>query len=293
MFSGSLDYTICSTDPENYNRIYCNLVSPFTMYSSIVVSSLTCNCDIIIMDENDYIIIEEFNEKDNSWLPILYKMNKEFRAMDRDSALSLIQYLLSSELCELKENVNSFSTIYINEAGRLVLKRAGKYRIKEMSYNCTLISGFYNTEFPIEAKLEEATGLYVISSNSAGFTLSTPILYLVSNFGMQSYRSNKNEIHGSKIVMRINNSFVPNCPIIINNADFETIILSNDLSMLEFRLVDANIHEIKLLSPLYITIHVNAIKDEEIVSELMFSNEVQNELNKNIPQNSEEMNDQK
>ena len=82
---------------------------------------------------------------------------------------------------------------------------------------------------------------------------------------MQSYRNmNENDLSGAKIVMRLNNSFMASSPIMVNNADFETILLSNDLSCLEFTLVDAYMHEIKLLSPMYLSIHIRAIEDQEI-----------------------------
>ena len=82
---------------------------------------------------------------------------------------------------------------------------------------------------------------------------------------MQSYRNmNENDLSGAKIVMRLNNSFMASSPIIVNNAEFEVILLSNDLSCLEFTLVDAYMHEVKLLSPMYLSIHVCAIEDIEI-----------------------------
>ena len=65
--------------------------------------------------------------------------------------------------------------------------------------------------------------------------------------------------------MRINNSFSANYPIIVNNSEFETTLLSNDLSCLELTLVDAYMKEIKLLSPMYLSINVKAIADEEII----------------------------
>ena len=66
------------------------------------------------------------------------------------------------------------------------------------------------------------------------------------------------QLTGAKIVMRVNNSFQPSMPIINNNADFETILLSNDLSMLEFRLADSNLHDVHLLSPLYLSVQVRS-----------------------------------
>lgn len=58
MFTNSIDYTVCSTDPKHYNRINCNLTAPITKYSALLVSSLTTNCCIVILNENDWIEID-------------------------------------------------------------------------------------------------------------------------------------------------------------------------------------------------------------------------------------------
>ena len=101
---------------------------------------------------------------------------------------------------------------------------------------------------------------------SAGFNLLSPVLYLTSNVSIKSYRNVDDDfsLTGAKIVMRVNNSFQPSLPIINNNADFETVLLSNDLSMLEFRLVDANLNDVHLLSPLYLSVQVRSVPDEDI-----------------------------
>ena len=90
-------------------------------------------------------------------------------------------------------------------------------------------------------------------------------MYFCSNIAFKSYRNaDDSSLNGSKIVMRVNNSFSTSMPIINNNADFETVLLSNDLSMLEFRLVDANMHDIHLLSPLYLSVQVRSVADTDI-----------------------------
>ena len=106
--------------------------------------------------------------------------------------------------------------------------------------------------------------MYYVRSNSVWYTNLTPVLHLTSNIAINSYRNVNNELSGSKIVMRLNNSFMPGSPIIVNNADFETTLLSNDLSSLEFTLVDAFMKEVRLLSLMFLSIHVRAIPDEEI-----------------------------
>ena len=128
------------------------------------------------------------------------------------------------------------------------------------------MTGFYNTSFPVYSDYDEEID-YFIKANSSGFNLSTPVLYLLSNIGTLSYRNvNESELSGSKIVMRINNSFSASYPIIVNNSEFDVIIPSNDLSALELTLVDAYLHETKLMSPMYLSINVKAIPDDEPVS---------------------------
>ena len=46
MFSGLIDYTVSSTDPNNYNKIFCNLTAPATKYSIMTIICLTTNTNI-------------------------------------------------------------------------------------------------------------------------------------------------------------------------------------------------------------------------------------------------------
>ena len=265
MFTGSLDYTICSTDPKHYNRIYCNLTAPITKYAKMIVTCLTANCDIVVLTENDYITITEILSGE-SRKTTTYYANAKYKSLDTGSFTTL-----------LKENIlKLIEHVYLDESERLVIGHNHEFIIEDMSYNFKLLSGFYNVDLPIKSQYDSTLSYYAVFAESVGLSLLTPVLYLTSNIGMQSYRTNgsraggrtekDSEVCGAKIVMRLNNAFCSNAPIIVNNADFETTILSNDLSCLEFTLVDANMHEISLLSPLYLSIHVDAIPDIEIPS---------------------------
>ena len=247
MLKHSLDYTVCSTDPEHYNRINCNLPAPITRYCSLTVTCLTANCNIIVLNEDDYITI---NGK-------RYSLKTDYTNLNSETLAALLNNLF-------KQNELNI-TVSIDSAQRFVLKSSSSFTINSMTYNYKLVTGFFNTSFPIYSDYDE-TLEYFIKSNSAGFSLSTPVLYLLSNVGTLSYRNvNESELSGSKIVMRINNSFSASYPIIVNNSEFETIIPSNDLSALELTLVDAYMKEIKLLTPMYLSITVKIIKDEEII----------------------------
>ena len=106
--------------------------------------------------------------------------------------------------------------------------------------------GLYNAKFPLES-IEGA-----IKTKSVGFFQSTPILYLVSNVGAQCYQNRNRTYFDQTIVLIIYNSFSANLPIVCNNAEFSTMVSSNSLGNVWFKLVDANFEDIRLLSPLYI-----------------------------------------
>ena len=294
MFDGAIDYTICSTDPEHYNRISCNLITPSTYYTSIIVTSLTCNCDMLVLNQDDFVKVEFFPDKRE---PFIHEFRNAIpcKAFDRSSAISFVKKCLFEII---PDNIEEEELVYLDMfqedanfdsfTGLFRLSTKIRFRILDMSYNIKLITGFYNMKFPVESEYDSALEEYFVKAKSIGFTLSTPILYLTSNVGVQSYRTNLDTLldnqayglQGSKVVMRINNTFITDAPIIVNNADFQTIVPSNDLSMIEFKLVDANMREIHLLSPMYITIHAEAIKDEVLTNYIMFEDEVQRELQK-------------
>ena len=269
MYSSSIDYTVCSTDPTRYNRINCNLTAPVTKFSAMTVTCLTTNCNIMVLTGSDFVEINNNKTYFNAY----------YSNLNPDTLAVILNDLLEPTI-----------TCSTDEARRLTLTSSKQFILNDLSYNSKLITGFYNTDLPIQSIYDEKLDKYVIKAMSVGFMLSTPVLYLISNVGMQSYRNlDRDDLCGAKIVMRVNNSFQDNYPIIINNADFVTELPSNDLSSLEFTLVDAYMHEIKLLSPMYLAINVRAVPDEEIIGayESVFG---QNQIstNNNVSNNNEQ-----
>lgn len=270
MIHESLDFTVCSTDPKHYNRISVKLPSPITRLSKVVVSSLIANNDIIVLDADDYIQING----------IQYSFNKAYSSTII-SNIDTFAALLNSTL-KAKESDVSVAT---DETNRCVFKSIKPFHIDRMTYNFQLMTGFYNSSFPIHSDYDNGVGAeheyyYFIISESVGYVYSTPILYLLSNVGYQSYRTvNISDIAGSRVVMRLQNTYQANVPIISNNADFVFTVSSNDLAMLEFTLTDANLHELKMLSPMYITINVQAVPDAKIMPPI-FANDADSTNNK-------------
>ena len=154
-----------------------------------------------------------------------------------------------------------------------------------MSYNAKMVSGFYNDAFPLTLKEEVAPApanstMYYVEASSVGYSLLTPIFYLVSNLGSRCYDTIDKDYFSHKVLMRVSNGFMANYPIINGNAEFTSLVHVDSLSDIEFHLVDANMHPIKLLSPMYLSVHVETIEDpdaQSIYDEIMKQRQQQQE----------------
>ena len=259
-------YTINSTDKDHYNRISANLEGPNTEYSVFQVTELTARCSILILTSQDYFTI---NSKQ-------YFFSTDYSDLNNETFVTLVDDLIANDgyYCEL------------DSAYRVHLLAENEFELSDMTYNCRLLFGLHDIKLPLISKendnLKPIEITYVdddgevktktidvkqeVVVESVGFTLSTPVLYLLSNVGAKTFRNklddtDKTYMSTLRTAMRINNSFSANFPIVSGNSDFQTVIKSNDLSNVMFWLVDANLKELTLLSPLYITIHVFPIPD--------------------------------
>lgn len=256
-----MEYTIASTDENHYNRIRVNLPLPSWKYSNVMITSCVCNCNILVMKKGDYI---DFTIKDHevsegqSPIGVAYKLTITANITDIKSAQTLIATLPS--ISNLNNVPISFT---VNTDERITIYSQYEFTINDMSYNMKLILGMYNKiEFPISSTLNNST--YIYNIKSVGYFLSTPILYLLSNLGGVNYfnlSDEKHKIDASCISMRLLNSFTASMPIIGSNSEFSKITLSTDLTDFELILVDANLHEIDLLNPIYITINISNASD--------------------------------
>lgn len=257
MFNETIDYTICSYDPEHYNRIDVNLPSPQTRNAKMIITSLTTKCSIVVLNNDDFIQITVIRKEKAEFKRFNYTLNfkSSYTNLNVESFVEL-----------LKEQTSSIGIIpEIDYTGRIILtSKLYNFMITNASYNVIQLLGIYNQTLPISG--EHKNGSWSLACSSVGNYLSTPILYLVSNIGKSSFRNLNDAMNVSKIILRINNAFSADYPIVVSNADFEVVINSNDLSCAQFTLVDANMHEIKLLSPMYITIAIHGVIEEDVLT---------------------------
>ena len=237
MTDKSILYTITSTDPKHYNVMKSNLQLPFGDYCRLTVTNLTTKATFVVLNENDYITINN----------VRYYFQDEYSEMTIDAVVSVLnELLIDAKITASNDNV-----------GRLVLSSTTPFVISDMTYNVKMITGFYNDSLPLSSNNN------IIAASSAGFSLLTPILYLVSNLGAKCY-DNIDELYcDRKVLMRVSNSFSSSYPIVNSNMEFSSVIPVNSLSNIEFRLVDANMHDVKLLTPMYISVQTDSIDQQE------------------------------
>lgn len=240
MMTPLIDYTISSYDYNHYNRIDINLPSPPSRRVSMIVTSLTTKCSIVVIENDDYI---QINGKK-------YVFNNMYTDLNSETFCMLLNVLIK----------NSNVTASVDETGRILFESDTFFTINNASYNIIQLCGIYNEILPLNS--EYTGGTFSILAQSVGNYLSTPVLYLVSNVGKSSFRNLHENISISRIILRINNSFSANYPIIVTNADFEVDIPSCDLGNVQLTLVDSNMREVHLLNPIYITISVKIIEEE-------------------------------
>ena len=134
-------YTLSSTDPEHYNRVQAKLPIEYTeKFVNITVTSLTSNCNIEVMNENDYI---EFLIDD--------KLTKVFMKPYSKLTTASLPYVLQ----DIFTTANIKITATISDLDTLILTSDNKFYITDMSYNMKLITGFYSLKqnnYPIASQ---------------------------------------------------------------------------------------------------------------------------------------------
>ena len=241
-----MEYTIASTDPEHFNRIRVNLPLPPWKYSNVTITSFVANCNMLILKKGDYIMFDIDNTE--------YKLIINSNICNINNAATFIATLPSiSNSTEIPIEFN------VNTDERITISSSKQFIIKELSYNMKIILGlYYNIDFPIISTFNDDN--YVYNIQAVGYYLSTPVLYLLSNLGGVNYFNRSDEtykIDANSISMRMLNSFTASMPIISSNSEFSKITLSSDLTDFEIIIVDANLHEVEMLNPVYTTISIS------------------------------------
>lgn len=241
-----IDYTISSTDYEHNNRIYTNIASPNTEYCKMTITSLTTMANFVLLDKSDYIVIND----------VKYYIQDDFSDVNTASLVEYLNGIISVQTPEANIEV------YYDSCSRIYFASMNDITINDCSYNLKLMLGLVNVTLPISNN-QMLNVHKVLLCPDVGLYLSTPVLYLACNLGSNSYKNTQSSFTSMRILMRLTNSFFAKQPINHPNGDYTTTVRCSDLSDVRFTLIDANYHEVHLLSPMYLTIQIETIPDAE------------------------------
>ena len=274
-----IKFTEKSTNPNNYGNIHANLRVPFTQYSTLVIDSLTTNACFEVLNKDDYITFIETTINDDEEETL-----NEFTLSITESYSDLNSSSISTLLNDLLNIAGSNIKTIVDNTNRIVFVNELSFKIVSCSYRLKEVIGIYDQPLPIIAVESSGETNYILQCLSVGNYLSTAILYLIGSIGEKCFFNNEDKTTNRKILMRINNSYSANFPIIANNADFSVYALSNDFSDITFELVDARFNPIKLMSPMFLCGSLTGdLNAETINTSITITPEM---INKNNPENT-------
>ena len=208
----------------------------------MTITSLTTMANFVVLDTSDYITINDTT----------FNIQEDFSDVNTASLVEYLNGLMQSSGIE----------VYYDSCSRIYFTSMTDIVISDCSYNLKLMLGLVNVKLPISNNGMLNVHKMLLCPD-VGLYLSTPVLYLACNLGSKSYRTSDNGFTSMRILMKLTNSFFAKQPIVNANGDFTTTVRCSDLSDIRFTLIDANYHEVKLLSPMYLTVQLEAIPDAE------------------------------
>ena len=243
-----------SVDENNYSRLSITIPPLGSRYTAVRCDGFTANCNIRVLTNRDYLLMTVGETPYSFYFEDYTNLNAEMFA----------------ELLNVKFK-DANVECYVDGCNRLYFTCGKMFWFNDMSYNVKLLMGLYawkDEDIRSERVRAEQVGegKYKLQINSVGMYLSTPVLNLVSNIGDPSLRNNSDDsvnIQSCNTVLRINNSFSPNVPIIAGGDGSASIVPSGYVSGAVFILVDANMRQVDLLNPMYISLTLEPLSGYE------------------------------
>lgn len=233
--------SIKSNDPKKYNTVSFNLdITWNCSYVKYYVSSINTTGNILLTTTDDFI---NYNDGSDNTIRFENKFN----------------YTIN----EIKNILNKESAFEVSIKDRkLAITPTKDIVIQKPSHRVSLITGLYNTEFPLVLK----SGIEYIINDIPIFQHSK--LYLVSLQGQAVYSSIGNKEYTPSVIANIDTMIIDNKPFIYNfeqqGKPIKIKTNTDSLKYFEKRLVDFCYEPIVLQSLLFITLKIKPCNSADI-----------------------------
>ena len=255
----------------------------------------TENIDIATIDENGYItgvsagetkvIAKVYNPKSSTYvapdftreftITVAEKQELDIKSIDLPAEIVLTETEDTTIYPKITPFNATYSEIWVSENPAVATVNNGF--IRAISAGSTIIryqlkakNSVFERKIDITIKSQyNLVQRYNIISDSVGYMLSTPILYLLTNIGNSIFFNeihDQNKMQCGTVCMCMNNSYASSMPIVAMQGDITTKCAINATSDIFFILVDANMRPVKLLNPFYITVSIRPDEDQELIT---------------------------
>jgi len=144
-------------------------------------------------------------------------------------------------------------TITMDSSNRLIITANKEFSIKEASHGARLLFGLYHTQLPISSMQKQ------IKMPSVPYVSYGNILYLTARTDFVSVLNADDKEITRSIAYKVNELLYPGFPINCKLPGSWSIIHSDQLSSLEFQLMDFQLQPVVLHAPLYLTLEIERL----------------------------------
>ena len=245
-----------SVDENNYSRISITIPPLHSRYTAVRCDGFTANCNIRVLNKRDYMMMTI------GGVPATVYFEEDYTNLNVETW---------AELLNTKLNEKGI-VVGVDECNRLYMTCGSMFWFNDISYNVKLLLGLYawkDEDIRAQKVMAEQVSeeRFRLQIKSVGMYLSTPVLNLVSNIGNPSLRNNSDDvcnIQSCNTILRINNSFSPSMPIVAGGDGSSSIVPSGYVSGSVFILVDANMRQVDLLNPMYISLTLEPVNGYDV-----------------------------
>ena len=260
-------YYLVSTDKENYGTVKFN--SSIGVMSSLVayrISALSTIASFSMVTNDDYMVIETTLENETIELTLHFY---EHGAYEMRSLANTLNNLFEGELVPVEGDPPIDLDVEMDSTNRLIISANKEFTITKASHRVKLLLGLYDTQLPISS-----TGNTIVSP-SVPFLCYGNVLYLTARTDFISSLNQGDKEITRSICYRVNEFLYQGVPVCCKLPGNLSIIHSDQLSSLEFQLVDFQLQPVILHAPLFITLEVQRL---ERVNQLNTSDEFDTDL---------------
>ena len=250
-----MQFHLASSNPDDYGTI--KFRSSIGSLNSVVmyrVASLSTIASFSMTTNDDYLLIETTIENETVQLTLRFQ---EHGIFELRTLTYYLNTLFEGQLVSLEDDPPITFTISMDSTNRLIITANKEFSIIDASYGAKLVLGLYHSTLPISSTQKQ------ILMPSVPMLSYSNILYLTSKTDFISVVNIENREETRSICYRVNEIIYPGVPICSKIPGSWSIIHSDSLSTLEFQLCDFNLKPIKLHAPLYLTIDIQNLSNNQ------------------------------